>query len=279
MKKILFLITICLSVIGCKQYDQLLSGEISGQRLHITVTSDTLAKLTNSQIQKLPKPSVNAKRNDKVLATRETYGFKVNRTNNTHYCEAYFTDPYSVYVEWELWKDGQLVAYLPATNGPYISFNIENPNYGNYVVRFRNTYYNYTFQRYETSPLSSTGTQNLPFVSIFFRNDNDGSIYTYFEGRLRGVPNMQVLNSVFNYNEYYVTHYTTSNMVLPSIGTPYASNSKLIKTSNSATIYLLENSTIRPISSPGAAQSYGIDISRHVTVSSISGYNMGATIY
>jgi hypothetical protein len=120
-----------------------------------------------------------------------------------------------------------------------------------------------------------------PNEGDFVRNDDNGQVFWFFEGKIRYIPNQDVLHGLFNgYTDASAKHYTTAQLNLASVqtGVPINPDNGLINDTNTGRIYFREANLVRWVRSADAMNRYHFSWNSVKNRAGIAGYTVGADI-
>ncbi|WP_184543765.1 hypothetical protein [Mucilaginibacter sp. FT3.2] len=120
-----------------------------------------------------------------------------------------------------------------------------------------------------------------PSEGDFVRNDDTGQVFWFFEGKIRYIPNQDVLHGLFTgYTDAIAKHYTTAqlNSISVQTGVPINPDNGLINDTNTGRVYFREANLVRWIRSSDAMNRYHFSWNSIKNRVGISGYVVGADI-
>lgn len=118
-----------------------------------------------------------------------------------------------------------------------------------------------------------------PSEGDFVRNDDTGQVFWFFEGKLRYIPNQDVLHGLFTgYSDAIAKHYTTAqlNSISVQTGVPINPDNGLINDTNTGAVYFREVNLVRWVRSPAAMNRNHFNWGSIKNRAGISGYVVGA---
>jgi hypothetical protein len=129
-------------------------------------------------------------------------------------------------------------------------------------------------QTYVTNYLATHQVVVIAPEGQFIRNDDNGSVYSVMDGKLRYIPNQDVLHGLFNFNDGLMQHYNTASLIGVPVGTTISPVTDLINDPNTGRVYFRENNLIRWITSPSRMDLYHFNWNT-IHNASISGFTVG----